>query len=277
MMMRDSCRQCDAAQPTAGGSGERRIGLLAASAALLFGLPAAPLSGQVEPASSSTRADSIPAAWEHPTWLGLDFADVRPLGPLAEGGDDAVGFQFHLRVRPPGAGPFAIRLDAGVLSHSDAVDPVCFPPPIGCLVAADVVTALEIFYVGIGPEASFWRDRAYLFATLGGSSFQTSSFLQGGPLTDPVLFSTRHLERGVLSTRVGGGVRIPLGRRPARWRLDVGVDYHRNGVVEYLRPEGITQNPDGTLNLVTSAGEANLVAIRVGVSLGLGRRPIPET
>lgn len=227
---------------------------------------AAPLSAQ--------SADRPPEA-PRPVWIGLDFADIRPRGPLAEGGDDAFGFQLHFRYQPTRFGPVAMRLDAGLITHSQAVRPVCFPPPIGCRVGTDVVTALDIPYFGVGPEISAWNRRLYLFGTLGASSFETSSYLRGTP-SEPVLFPTVHLKDVVLTRRMGAGIRLQPGSRASPWRIDLGVDYHWNGTAEYVRPEGIVDQPDGSITVLPDRSEANLLSVRLGVSRGFGGRREPS-
>lgn len=234
---------------------------------LLAVLIAAPLAAQSEDEAK------LPAA-PPSVWLGLDFAEIRPRGPLAEGGDDAFGFQFNLRVHPTRTAPLAFRLDAGLITHSQDVRSACLPAPIGCRVGTEIVTALEILYFGVGPEISAWKGRLYLFGMLGASSFETSSFLRG-PTSDPTLFSTLHLDDVVLLGRLGAGVRFPPARRATRWRVDLGIEYHVNGTAEYLRPDGIVDNPDGSITLHPSRSEANLLAIKLGVSLGLGGRRAP--
>ena len=72
------------------------------------------------------------------------------------------------------------------------------------------------------------------------------------------------------AARVGGGLRFRLGG-PRSILLDLGAEYHRNGVAEYLREGDIVDNPDGTITILPNRSEANVVTLRIGVSMGFGR------
>jgi hypothetical protein len=66
-------------------------------------------------------------------------------------------------------------------------------------------------------------------------------------------------------------VRFRVGRTSGGPVLvDIGAEYHRNGVAEYLRRGDILDHPDGTITLFPNRTEANLVTFQVGVSFGLG-------
>ncbi len=54
--------------------------------------------------------------------------------------------------------------------------------------------------------------------------------------------------------------------------INLGVEYHRNGVAEYLNEGDILDHPDGSITLFPNRTEANMLVLRLGVSFGLGGR-----
>jgi hypothetical protein len=62
---------------------------------------------------------------------------------------------------------------------------------------------------------------------------------------------------------------VPLS---SRFALGVGVAYEGHGRRDYLVKGGITDNPDGSLDLDVKRSTANVVALRVGVTTALRRR-----
>ena len=52
----------------------------------------------------------------------------------------------------------------------------------------------------------------------------------------------------------------------SKFAIDLGVRYHANGEVRYLREGSIVDLPDGTVQINPIQSEANLVTFRVGVS-----------
>jgi hypothetical protein len=66
----------------------------------------------------------------------------------------------------------------------------------------------------------------------------------------------------------GLGLRLSNGRRPV-W-LDLGADYHRNGMATYLTEGDIVDQSDGSVVIYPRRTEANLWSFRVGVSVGFG-------
>ncbi len=62
---------------------------------------------------------------------------------------------------------------------------------------------------------------------------------------------------------------VSRGRTPVA--LDLGARYHRNGVMEYLTEGDIEDNPDGSITLYPNRSEANYIAYRLGISIGIPR------
>jgi hypothetical protein len=82
-------------------------------------------------------------------------------------------------------------------------------------------------------------------------------------------FTTQNLGDGNFAWGFGGGVEVTLSRGRVPVSLNFGARYHRNGLMEYLREGDIVDHPDGSITLRPIVSEANLVAYRIGVSLGI--------
>ena len=109
------------------------------------------------------------------------------------------------------------------------------------------------------------------FATYGFSWFSTQSSLSGVDDWDEELFETRHYGDFVGAARFGGGIRFRVGGHDrGSVSIDLGAEYNRNGVAEYLREGDILDHPDGSITIFPNRSEANYVTFRAGVQIGLG-------
>lgn len=238
----------------------RSRGTVAALGTLVLAAASAlPLSAQ-EP-----EAVTGPPRW----WLELHFLAAEPLGTFGELVDNAWGFQFGGRWAPTPGGPLSVRLDLGIMRYGDESRDICLPAPIGCRLGVVLNTNNEIYTLAIGPELVTWGGRLYAFTTFGSSVFATSSSLGG--VEDPYqLLTTTHHEKAVFAVRGGVGGRIPLRGGPNPIHLDLGMDYYRNGVAEYLLEGDIVDNPDGTITIHPNRSDANVLAFRLGFTFGFG-------
>lgn len=107
-------------------------------------------------------------------------------------------------------------------------------------------------------------------ASVGFAWFGTRSSLAGEADYDDFA-STTNLSDLVAATRLGAGLRIRVkgGRKPIA--VDLGVERHQNGVAEFLTEGDIVDHPDGSVTLHANRSEANLMAFRVGISIGVPR------
>ena len=208
-------------------------------------------------------------------WLGINVIGADPVGEFGLNVDDGFGLQLEGRIPLDRAGFASLRIDGGGLIYGHESADLCFPPPIGCRIGAELNTTNSIVYGGIGPELAIpGAVSPYVFATMGLSWFATTSSLSGlDDWDDEEYFSTRHLSDVVTAGRLGGGVRIQVGGTSGGpVMLDLGMEYHRNGVAEYLRKGDILDHPDGSITIFPNRTEANMYLVRVGVSFGLGAR-----
>lgn len=202
-------------------------------------------------------------------WLGGDVMGSWGLGDFGDLAGGAFGVQASVRAHPTPSLPFQVQLDLGFLLYGEETRQACLPAPVGCHPDAWVTITNYITYVGVGPEADFLDGRLYLFGTLGASVFSTAATFHA-----PLEYFLPVVDQGhddtVLAARVGGGVRIPLrpGHNPVL--LDIGAVFHRNGAVEYMGEGDLVSHPDGSVTLVTHRTTADLVAVHLGVRLGLG-------
>lgn len=206
-------------------------------------------------------------------WVDVSLVGADPIGDFGDLVDGGFGANVGGRFAIDRAGALSLRLDGGFMVYGHERTSLCFPPPIGCRIGADLTTTNHIGYVGVGPEFAIPGSVSpYVFGTVGFSYFGTSSSISG--LNDgEELFNTRHYSDFVTATRVGGGIRTRVGSTDAGpVAFDIGVEYHRNGVAEYLREGDILDHPDGSITLFPNRTEANMLVLRLGVSFGFGGR-----
>ena len=171
------------------------------------------------------------------------------------------------------AGPFALRADGGFIVYGSETFPVCFSSTVGCRVRLDLTTTNSIAFLNAGPQLMVpaGRIRAYVNGAAGFAYFGTTSSVSGTN-TDQNFASTNNFDDITFALSGGGGVQVAVGRGRTPILLDVGVRYHGNGNVEYLREGDITDNADGSITLTPTRSEANLVTFQVGVTVGAGTR-----
>ena len=137
--------------------------------------------------------------------------------------------------------------------------------PLG-LIGLDVQTTNNILFGGIGLQLGYPGEsiRPYGAASLGFSSFFTTSSVAGSSDIDSFANSTNYQDTG-LAWNMGGGLYIPVSVRRKVVNLDLGVRWMDNGKRDYLRHDGITfHNNSVQLNPVRS--EAKGLQVRLGVA-----------
>lgn len=217
------------------------------------------LAGQVTPATSTAPT---------PRWhVGAAIDVGQPVGEFTQQVSNAIGLQAHLLLRLDDRGNTGLRIQGGWLNYGFESEQVCLGATPGCRIEANVSTTNNILSLGVGPEFSVPLGvfRLYGHGLVGLSRFSTLSALDGGILPDFVAADENFGEAGFFWSG-GGGIQLSITKHAA---LDFGVAYQGHGRREYLTEGGITDNPDGSLNLDVKRSAADLFAIRIGFSTAL--------
>lgn len=238
----------------------QRRGWWMAGAALLF------LGPFADAADAQRRADRATGEW------GIAFVVADPRGPMGELVERGFGAQVDGSWPLDPAGHVRLRGDLGLVVYGHERYRSCFAVPVGCRIEMDLTTTNNIFFGGVGPEIVLATGavRPYLNASAGFHYFATTSSLSGASEWEDWGNTTNFDDAG-FAWRAGGGLRVQLshGRKPVS--LDLAVERHDNGIVEYLTEGDIVDHPDGSITLYPTRSEADLLTFRVGVSVGIPR------
>lgn len=226
--------------------------------AILFALPSALFAQErpgirpVEPPSRNTigiHGDMLIPVGEFDTYIGNGY------------GFDA----YYLRDLDP-SGAVQLRVQGGFMRYGHETERACL---VNCRINVDINTSNDIVVFGIGPQFRIPRGpiRPYATATAGVAYFFTHSSLEGTNDNDDFA-DTRNFDDAVFSWTVGGGFQIPLRQGPKPISVDLGVHYHGNGDVSYLRKGSITDHPDGSITINPIRSEANFLSVKLGVAFG---------
>ncbi len=246
------------------------VGLGGVLAVLLVGVSVAPLEGQ-----RHRRGDYFDSYSQPRVFLDLGLLVADPVGEFADFVDDGVGLGGGVAFAVDPAGILRLRLDGGFLVYGHESHEVCVSDRVGCRILADLTTTNQIAHADFGAEVgvNVGPVRPYVGLSRGLSYFETSSSLDGVDDYDHESFlNTTNFDDLVWGwkSRAGLQFRVSRGRTPVY--LDVGAVYHENGVAEYLTEGDIQDNADGSITVFPVLSEANLVTMKVGVSIGIGGR-----
>ena len=242
--------------------------VLAGYHAVLRAVTAAIVLLQVTAGLADAQAQEAGRPAESRGAVGVSVIPAQPVGEFADfvGMGWGVNVAGHLNLNRV----LRIRADGGYIQYGRESREICLPD---CRVRFDEVTTNGIAFGSVGPELMLPTRflRPYVHAGLGGSYFRTSSHLEGVD-DEKDIGDTTNFDDGAFLVTAGGGVYVPFVVRGTEVALDVGLRYHRNGTVRYLREGGIQNLPDGRILFEPTQSRADLVSFMVGVSVGLGRR-----
>ena len=200
----------------------------------------------------------------------LAFVGAQPKGDFGLIVDQGWGVELGGRYELDHDGLLSLRGSLGFINYGH--ERLRFCSVYSCRVGIDLDTQNNIVFFGVGPELAIQMGplRPYARAALGIGYFVTTSGLSGDGEFDHTFARTDNFDDFVLQRRLGTGLglRLSNGRRPV-W-LDLGVDYHHNGMATYLREGDIVDRPDGSIIISPRRSEANLMTFRLGVSIGVG-------
>lgn len=202
--------------------------------------------------------------------FGGSFSYARPVDEFLQYVNRGYGFDAFFRWNFDQQGIFGIRLDGGFLGYGRETKRVPLSSTIGGRIQVDLTTSNNILWFGLGPQVTIPMPgiRPYANAAVGFSYFFTESSVEG-IADDDDLFTTKNYDDGTFAWGAGGGILIPFQTRSGEIAIDLGVRYHGNGEVRYLREGGIEDLPDGSILLHPIQSEANLLTYRLGISIGI--------
>lgn len=203
-----------------------------------------------------------------PFTVGIGLLNTQPLAGLRTG--PGIGFGLTGAVAHPRAPWLRLRGDFRLSSYGMDRHQACLSQTVGCWIEVDITTNYHTLYGGIGPELAMplLGSELALAVTAGVGYFGVSSSLSGIDDTDSGFGNTTHFEDAFFAWSTGGELRVPVSRSVA---LAAGLHYQHNGRASYVVDGGVTENPDGSLNVLPVTGDANLVAITFGVAIRPGR------
>ncbi|MGH7503381.1 MAG: outer membrane protein [Longimicrobiales bacterium] len=234
-------------------------------------LPALLIAGVVHASSAdSAFAQEQPLPPVRATTGGALLIAV-PIGEFDDYIDTGWGLTGHFAIALDRHGIISLRADASFVNYGNETREVCFGGGVGCLITLDLTTSNNILSFQLGTQITVPDGivRPYIHGGIGGSYFATTSSVEGSDNNNQPFASTTNFDDFTFSWTAGAGLRIPLshGRTPVS--LDLGARLLDNGEVEYLREGRIIVDEDGSLILDPIRGEADLVKILIGVSVGL--------
>jgi hypothetical protein len=199
-----------------------------------------------------------------PFTAGIGLLNTQPLAGLRTG--PGIGIGLMGAVAHPRAPWIRLRADLRLSSYGMDRHQACLSQTVGCWIQVDITTNYHTIYGGIGPELAFpvLGSELVVAATGGVGYFGVSSSLSGVDDGGSGFGDTTHFDDAFFAWSAGSELRVPVSRTVA---LAAGVQYQHNGRASYVVDGGVTENPDGSLNVPPVTGDANLVAITLGVAI----------
>lgn len=233
---------------------------LLAALVLLAPLPAYAQFDQLDRQESDRRAAGA---------FGLAFNYARPVDEFLKYVDDGYGLDGFLRFNADPNGVLSLRLEGGFLVYGNETKRVPLSSTVGGRILVDLTTSNNIAWLGLGPQLTLPTRllQPYVNASVGYSYFYTRSSVEGTDNDNNPFASTTNYDDGTFAWGAGGGFLIPFRTRTTEWAIDLGVRYHGNGQVRYLREGGIEDLPGGGVILHPIQSDANLLTYRLGFSV----------
>lgn len=202
--------------------------------------------------------------------IGVQGVYARPVGEFSDYVKHGGGLNASIAWPVMRGSAFALRADGGFIVYGSETRRVCFSSTVGCRILLDLTTTNSIAYINFGPQLMLPDGpvRPYVNAAIGGSYFGTSSSVDGVDGSDNSFASTTNFDDVTLAWTGGSGLLISLSRGSTPVLLDLGVRYHGNGEVEYLKRGDIQDNTDGSITMTPTRSETNLLTFQIGVSIG---------
>lgn len=182
---------------------------------------------------------------------GMSLVLSVPQGDFGTYVGEGGGMAAHV-VYSPGGGVLGLRFDGGFALYGLEFHGGPWPE----------TRTDAIWFGGVGPQLTLGTApfTPYLHAGLGFSYFATTWSSPG--------YASTIVGHTTGAWYAGGGARIELSRGRFPLSLDLNVRYIANGNTAYLAPNVFTETHDGLVP-ATLYGDANLLAVQVGVSVAI--------
>lgn len=203
-----------------------------------------------------------------PVLVGASLTYAVPQGDFRDNVRQGFGIDVNGHYKLDRQGIFSIGGELGFLGYGRETKRVPLSSTIG-RVNVDMTTSNNIFWMGLGPQLTVPSGpiRPYVNGTVGFSFFWTESSVEGTFDDEPFAKSTNY-DDATFAWTGGGGFLIPVGAS-RQGAIDIGVRYHGNGNVRYLRRGDIIDLPGGEIQLRVNEGETPLLMWRLGFKWGL--------
>ncbi len=203
-----------------------------------------------------------------PVLFGAALTYAVPQREFRDNVKQGFGIDGNVHYKFDRQGIFSLGGELGFLSYGRETKTVPLSSTIG-RVYVDLTTSNNIFWMGVGPQLVVPSGpiRPYVNGTAGFAVFWTESSVKGTYDQEDFAKSTNY-DDATFAWTGGGGFLIPVGASQ-QGAIDIGVRYHGNGNVRYLRKGDIIDLPGGNVQLRVNEGETPLLMWRVGVKWGL--------
>lgn len=203
--------------------------------------------------------------------FGVALEGGIPTGAFGDRVSEGGAVHGFVRVRLDDHGVVGLRLQAGYFGYGDETTRTCLGAGPACRVEVNITTANAILSWGVGPDVSLPVGifRVTGHALIGSSYFTTYSGARKAGFVPDFFALSEHLGDGGLAWSAGAGLALPVSRSAA---LELGVTYQGHGTRNYLVRGGITDQPDGSIEMDVQRSSVNLVGVRLGVTFSRSRR-----
>jgi hypothetical protein len=211
---------------------------------------------------------TAPVRWE----IGFNGLVADPVGEFGDYVDLGGGFNLFGVVYLGEGRSWGLRLDGTLIIYGSNTVRRPLSPTVP-FVDVDVKTENTIASFALGPQFVFGqgRLRPFLHGSVGASQFATTTSVYGSGSSSVQPFaSTDNFEDYTFLLTAGGGLQIDLATaRQHPISLELGADYLRHGLTEYLREGGIRELPGGGYEVDPIRSETNLMTYHLGLVIGI--------
>lgn len=202
--------------------------------------------------------------------VSLSAAQSRPLGALGRHISFGYGITGALTLPIDRAGRLSIRAEVGEMEYGHESQRTAFSETVGDRVEVRVRTTNFVVPITLGLQGELPVGPAsvYLNGGLGAQAFYTDSRVE--PTTGgAALASSVNQSDVTLGWSLGAGFSVPVYRGARLVSVDLGAQYHGGGTASYLAPGSIVDLPGGGIRISPMESRTNMLAVRVGVRVGL--------